>query len=640
MERFMPVLQDVLKNELRDLRGLKPLQDSFASRLDAASQENAAQFETLREIVKRLSTSLRDKADVAEVTALVEQHCGDRIEALEASCNELFERVSRFEQWSLVREGCCLANTGETPTTPKDIDNVGGLAMALQPIKAEAVEGGFDELMCSSTSLVKRFSIDTVRGDPPCKDPPKQGKSELDLLRYECELEQLRSMVLEGQSAIEQLRTALVRERDTGVAERARLDGLQKSLADNVVTLSRTHGSVGERLQHMQQMLDDLKDSKLEKLNSSTEAILGDATTEALRHHHNCLEALRHRLEKTESFLRDRQDSMENMVSEENRRIWLAMERHLDSGRTNEPTAGASLELLDSGRQQQAGNIRGTAAIVALSLPPADVPVASSTSSSTVVPSTPVPPSRTFDTSGTLVPCSRSCTPTQRTGHYGASSTVQAASCGGTSVSLSTPQAAPPWHGSSVQTPPPLPPANRSPARGGGSGTSPPAKTRAISDEATHMPTNGCSGAVTPVHCTSFSPVVTPTHGVATPTRNGSPPPQCDPSRTPTPVRVGSPIRSETPVRVSLPPTGSRIPSGKQTPGRPVSGSTMSPPGALNHRSPGGSPVTAHRQTVGRNRGGTPSNAAAAHRRGCLQERASRTSGSYEFGAVPRVRGQ
>merc|ERR550532_3390008 len=146
-------------------------------------------------------------------------------------------------------------------------------------------------------------------------------------------------MVIEGQSDMAQLRAALMRESETGVAERARLDGLQKTLADNVVTLSRTHGSAGERLQHMQQMLDELTNAKLEMHHSSsTEAILGDATMEALRHHHSCLEALRLRLGTVESSLNERQDSMENMVSEENRRIWLAMERHhQDSGRTIEP---------------------------------------------------------------------------------------------------------------------------------------------------------------------------------------------------------------------------------------------------------------------------------------------------------------
>jgi len=642
-ERLVPVLQDVMNKELKDLRDLKPLHDSLSNRLDGASQENAAQFETLREIVKRLSTSLRDKAEIAEVTALVEQHCGDRIDALEISCNKLVARLSKCEQQCLVHN-----------TEAKDA----GVILDLQLTNLETNGAGFDELMCSSTtSPVKRYSIDTVRGDPPCKDDTKQSantfRSELDLMRYECELERLRCMVIEGQSAMGQLRTALARERETGVAERARLDGLQKSLADNVVTISRTHGSVGERLQHMQQTIDDLTNATLEKKHSnSSENILGDATTQgmqALRHHHSCLEALRHRLESIESSLSERQDSMENMVSEENRRIWLAMERSLDIGRTEPPTsAGSSAQVSDSGRQQQAVNTEGTADVAVSPLPPIVVPI---TSIPPPTCSSPPVPGRNVGTSVKLVPCSRSSTPTQSPGHYGASSlSLQPGPRAGTSVSLPQPQGASPWHGTSAQTPPPLPPAIRSPAHGGGCGGSAPSQLLGMGAEVARTPTNGCSGAVTPVRCTSPPPVVTPVHGADTPRlrRSGSLPP-FDPSRTPQAVRAGSPtppqaVRAgsptpETPMTAS-PPTVSRSPSRKHigTPGRPPPASPMASPGGTNHRSLGGSPLVPQRHTAHRNRGGTPHNTAAVHRRGCQQEHVSRLPN--ELGAASRVRGQ
>jgi len=337
VHRLVPVLRDVLKKELRDLRDLKdlkdlrPLHDSLAKRLDAAVQENEAQFETLGQIAKRLSHSLRDKAEVAKVAALVEQHCGGRIQALEVSCRELVARVSRCEQRCSV-QGLCR----------QDADTAADVPLDSQQLEIEAHPAYFtargDPELTSSTS-----STDTARADPPCKDDSGHRKSERNLMRYEFELEQLSCMVIEGQSAMEQLRTRLVQGHEAGAAQRARLDGLEKSLAEIVSTLSRTHGSVGERLQQMQQMLDDLTDAKREEHHSMpTEAILGHATThpDASRHHHGCLEALRHQIERIESSLSERQDSMENMVSEENRRIWLAMGRPLGTGRAVQATKG------------------------------------------------------------------------------------------------------------------------------------------------------------------------------------------------------------------------------------------------------------------------------------------------------------
>lgn len=540
---------------------------------------------------------------------------------------------------------------------PKDADNAGDLA------KRAAARGDFDELMCSSTSPVKQFSIDTARLDASCNDPSGQVKPELDLMRYECELEQLRCMVLEGQSAIEQLRTAIARERETGVAERARLDGLQKSLADNVVTLSRTHGSVGERLQHMQQMLDDLTNAKLENHHSSsTEAILGDATTqglEALRHHHTCLEALRDRLEKMDMSLSERQDNVENMISEENRRIWLAIERHLDSQRTIDASIGAVVQSPDAGHQQHASNTGSFTAAASPPLPPAVVPVASQPPCM----SSPLPP-RSLGSSAKMVPCGRSDTPSKSPGHHRASSPpLTAAPRGGASASAapggspghhgasSTPlitaprgglsASAPPggggsqWQGNSVSTPPPLPPAIRSPAHGGGCGSASPSQILTIDLEPAHTRTHGCSGAVTPMCCTSPSHAVTPTHA-------GSPSPGYDPGRTPTAVRAGSPTPAEAPMTASPLPTGSRSPSRKQarTPQRPPPSSVMAPPGSANNRGPASSPLmAAQRPAATRSRGGTPNQAVSLQRRVSPQEHASRPLWAPELGGAPRVRG-
>jgi len=586
VEWVLPVLRDVLKKELRELRELKPSHDSLAARLDAASQENAAQFETLREIVKRLSTSLRDKAEVAEVVSLVERQCCDRLDALETFCNDLGARVGSFH------EECRKTNIGPAHAMPKEADSAGGLALGSWPMKDQAAGGDYDE-----KSSVKRFCIDSGRGDPPCDDPSQDGTSEFHFMRYESELEQLRSMIIEGQSVTEQLHAALVREHETGVSERARLDGLQKTLADNVVTLSRTHGTVGERLQQMQNMLDNVTHMVMGKLHSSsTEAAVGESTTQGL-------EALQHRLEKIEMSLKneqalicERQDNMENMVSEENRRIWMAMETHHGS-----VAMSVTPSPLNSGRLQQAGSNSGNtatatlplSAIAAVALPSASV-------------SQPAPP-QNLGNSAKMVPCSRTGTPTPSSPRRLLASSILPATPNAGTSATPAPQAASP--------------------RQCGSGASPALQILTMSAETTG------SGAATPIRCTSPVPVVTPTHSVATPPRCGSPPPRS--------VRVGSPLRTTTPVLASRPPrqtANSPSPTRKQT-ARLPGGSLMVPPGALNHRSPAGSPVMPHRNIPSRNRGGTPNNSVAVHRRR-QQEQGSRPSWPFEFGGSPRMKGQ
>lgn len=432
-------------------------------------------------------------------------------------------------------------------------------------------------------------------------------------MRYECELEQMRCMIFEGQSATEQLRATILREHETGVTERARLDGLQKSLADNIVTLSRTHASVGERLQQMQEKLDNLNNTMQEKLHSSsTEAIVKESATqslEALRHHHSCVEALRQRLENMDASLKaehalicERQDSMENMISEEHRRIWLAMETHL--GKATLSVITAPLKL---GQHQQAGNTCGTAAVAATPLPPLSSPQ-------------PTPP-RSLGTNGKLVPCSHMGSPQQ------------------------SPRQSPrqiPWQSASVQAP----------VYGGGSGSSPHLQILAMSGESTPTTTNGGCGAVTPVCCTSPSPAASPTRGSATPTRGsasptrspastrrGSAPPPHHASTAPRAVRGGSPMQPATLMSSSPPPASPRSPSRKQA-ARLSLTSVLASPGGSNHRSPVGSPVLPHRNIASRNRGGTPSNSSAVHRRR-QQDHVSRPSWQFEdVGGSPRAKGQ
>lgn len=421
-------------------------------------------------------------------------------------------------------------------------------------------------------------------------------------MRYESELERLRSMISEGQSATEQLRAAFVRERETGMAERARLDGLQKSLADNVVTLSRTHSSVGERLQQMQQMVDNLTNTMMENLHSSSsEPNFGEPAKQGL-------EALRHRLEHIETSLKadhalicERQDSMENLISEENRRIWLTMENHLGSA-----AMSATPAPLHPGRLQQPVNTSGSVAtpsVTSLTVAPAALPSPTSSQSA---------PLGSLGNSAKLVPTG---TPMESPRRLYASSRA-ATPPGIRSAGLLSSQAA---------------------SRQRGYGSSPPLPVYTVSAEPATM--LGASGSVTPPRGASPSPG-TPTRLSATPPRCATPPPPCHPATAPTPTKGGSPMRPTTPVLASRsqgPAAGSPSPSRKQTPRLPAT-SVLATPGAPNLRSPVGSPVMHHRNGANRNRGTTPNNSSAVQRR--RQENASRVSWPFEFNSCPRMKGQ
>lgn len=412
-------------------------------------------------------------------------------------------------------------------------------------------------------------------------------------MRYESELERLRCMIFEGQAATEQLRAAFLREHETGMAERARLDGLQKSLADNVVTLSRTHSSVAERLQQMQQMVNNLTNTMMDNLhNSSTEAIVGESAKQGL-------EALRHRLENMETSMKadhalicERQDSMENMISEENRRIWLTMENHLGNVAMSVTPAP-----LHPGRPQQPVNTSGSVAATSVPLLMTVAPVA--------LPSASAPQPAPLGNLSNSARLMNIGTPMESPRRLYASSRA----------------ATPPGNRSTAQL------SSQAASRQRGFCSSPPLPVFTVSAETATMLSG--SGSVTPPRCASPSPG-TPTRLSATPPLCGSPPLPSHPTTSPTPAKGGSPMRPMTPVLASRsqgPAASSPSPSRKQTPRLPGS-SAMAAPGAPTLRSPVSSPVMPHRNSASRNRGTTPNNPAAVHRR--RQENASRVSWPFE----------